>query len=74
LKGEQTVAGVVHGKGESSAELCDQAYTPRTRDPSQRQLPTDHDHAVSTREYQSDQPSHLAASAAACSCFRLEKE
>jgi hypothetical protein len=30
-----------------------------TRVPSQRQLPTDHDCAVSTRGYQSDQPSHL---------------
>ena len=30
-----------------------------TRDPSPRQLPTDHDYAVSTREYQSDQPSRL---------------
>ena len=30
----------------------------RTRDFSPRQLPTDHDYAVSTREYQSDQPSH----------------
>ena len=29
----------------------------QTRDPSPRQLPTDHDYAVSTREYQSDQPS-----------------
>ena len=31
----------------------------QTRAPSPRQLPTDHDYAVSTREYQSDQPSHL---------------
>ena len=29
----------------------------QTRDVSPRQLPTDHDYAVSTREYQSDQPS-----------------
>jgi hypothetical protein len=29
----------------------------RTRVVSPRQLPTDHDYAVSTREYQSDQPS-----------------
>jgi hypothetical protein len=40
---------------------------------SQRQLPTDHDHAVSTREYQSDQPSQLATSAAAGLRFRLAK-
>jgi hypothetical protein len=33
-----------------------QAFRP-TRVPSPRQLPTDHDYAVSTREYQSDQPS-----------------
>jgi hypothetical protein len=33
-----------------------QAFSP-TRAPSPRQLPTDHDYAVSTREYQSDQPS-----------------
>src|SRR5690349_5009953 len=31
----------------------------RTRVPSPRQLPTDHDCAVPTRGYQSDQPSHL---------------
>ena len=29
----------------------------QTRDVSPRQLPTDHHYAVSTREYQSDQPS-----------------
>jgi len=29
----------------------------RTRADSPRQLPTDHDYAVSTREYQGDQPS-----------------
>ena len=29
----------------------------RTRDVSPRQLPTDHDYAVPTREYQGDQPS-----------------
>ena len=73
MKRKPTVAGAAHGKGESSTELCDQAHTPRTRDASQRQLPTDHDHAVPTREYQSDQPSHLAASAAACLRFRLDK-
>src|ERR1035438_7359907 len=42
-------------EGESSAALCDRLS--RTRDSSQRQLPTDHDHAVSTREYQTDQSS-----------------
>jgi hypothetical protein len=43
-------------EGESSQALCDRLN--RTRDSSQRQLPTDHDHAVSTREYQTD-PSSL---------------
>src|SRR5581483_1287977 len=42
-------------EGESSRPLCDRLS--RTRDTSQRQLPTDHDHAASTREYQTDQSS-----------------
>src|SRR5258707_7212568 len=42
-------------EGESSFALCDRPS--RTRDNSQRQLPTDHDYAVSTREYQTDQSS-----------------
>ena len=42
-------------EGETSQALCDRLS--RTRDSSQRQLPTDHDHAVSTREYQTDQSS-----------------
>jgi hypothetical protein len=42
-------------EGESSLGLCDRLD--RTRDNSQRQLPTDHDYAVSTREYQTDQSS-----------------
>src|SRR6202046_5979654 len=50
-------------EGESSFALCDRLS--RTRDNSQRQLPTDHDYAVSTREYQLDQSSPLPASAAA---------
>jgi hypothetical protein len=40
-------------EGESSFALCDRLA--RTRDNSQRQLPTDHDYA--TREYQTDQSS-----------------
>jgi hypothetical protein len=40
---------------ESSFALCDRLS--RTRDNSQRQLPTDQDYAVSTREYQTDQSS-----------------
>jgi hypothetical protein len=46
-------------EGESSQVLCDRLS--RTRDLSQRQLPTDQDYAVSTREYQTDQSSLLPA-------------
>jgi hypothetical protein len=42
-------------EGESSFALCDRLG--RTRDNSRRQLPTDHDYAVPTREYQTDQSS-----------------
>src|SRR5258707_6043023 len=57
------VANLEHGasssrgkhEGESSFALCDRLS--RTRDNSQRQLPTDHDYAVPTREYQTDQSS-----------------
>jgi hypothetical protein len=50
-------------EGESSFALCDRLG--RTRDNSQRQLPTDHDYAVPTREYQTDQSSIKPAPAAA---------
>jgi len=50
-------------EGESSFALCDRLD--RTRDNSQRQLPTDHDYAVPTREYQTDQSSLKSAHAAA---------
>jgi hypothetical protein len=50
-------------EGEPSAEVCDRLS--RTRAVSQRQLPTDRDYAVPTREYQLDQSSPLPASAAA---------
>jgi hypothetical protein len=50
-------------EGESSVILCDRLS--RTRDISQRQLPTDHDYAVSTREYQTDQSSLKPAPTAA---------
>ena len=56
-------------EGESSFALCDRLG--RTRDNSQRQLPTDHDYAVPTREYQTDQSSLKPAPAAARSV--LEK-
>src|SRR3954469_25752433 len=57
-------------EGEPSASLCDRLS--RTRDTSQRQLPTDQDYAVSTREYQTDQSSLKHASTAACPV--LEKQ
>src|SRR5437016_1846501 len=50
-------------EGESSTALCDRLS--RTRDFSQRQLPTDQDYAVPTREYQTDQSSLKPAPAAA---------
>src|ERR1035441_9336319 len=50
-------------EGESSTALCDRHN--RTRDFSQRQLPTDQDYAVSTREYQTDQSSLKPAPTAA---------
>src|ERR1022692_1318735 len=50
-------------EGESSYGLCDRLS--RTRDNSQRQLPTDQDYAVSTREYQTDQSSLKPAPTAA---------
>src|SRR6202007_1340345 len=57
-------------EGESSLALCDRLD--RTRDNSQRQLPTDHDYAVPTREYQTDQSSLKTAPTAARSV--LEKK
>src|SRR5258707_15865124 len=65
-------AGSSQGKheGEPSLGLCDRLD--RTRDTSQRQLPTDHDYAVSTREYQTDQSSLKPAPTAARSV--LEKQ
>ena len=57
-------------EGEPSESLCDRLS--RTRDTSQRQLPTDQDYAVSTREYQTDQSSLKHASTAACPA--LEKQ
>jgi hypothetical protein len=58
--------------GESSAILCDRLS--RTRDTSQRQLPTDHDYAVSTREYQTDQSSLKPAPTAAGSVLDKRKK
>jgi len=59
-------------EGESSAHLCDRLC--RTRDSSQRQLPTDQDYAVSTREYQTDQSSPKPAPAVACPVFDKRKK
>ena len=58
-------------EGESSADICDRLS--RTRVSSQRQLPTDHDYAVPTREYQLDQSSPLPATAAADSVLEKTK-
>jgi hypothetical protein len=59
-------------EGESSQDVCDRLDL--TRDDSQRQLPTDHDYAVSTREYQLDQSSPLPASAAADPVFERQRQ
>ena len=66
-------AGSSQGKheGEPSLGLCDRLD--RTRDNSQRQLPTDHDYAVPTREYQTDQSSLTTAPTAARSVFGKRK-
>ena len=58
-------------EGEPSLGLCDRLN--RTRDNSQRQLPTDHDYAVPTREYQTDQSSLKTAPTAARSVFGKRK-
>ena len=58
-------------EGEPSESLCDRLS--RTRDTSQRQLPTDQDYAVSTREYQTDQSSLKHASTAACPVLEKSK-
>jgi hypothetical protein len=58
-------------EGESSLGLCDRLD--RTRDNSQKQLPTDHDYAVSTREYQTDQSSLKSAQAAARSVLGIRQ-
>src|SRR5271154_1569419 len=58
-------------EGEPSFALCDRLD--RTRDNSQRQLPTDHDYAAPTREYQTDQSSLKTAPTAARSVFGKRK-
>ena len=66
-------AGSSQGKheGEPSLGLCDRLD--QTRDNSQRQLPTDHDYVVPTREYQTDQSSLKTAPTAARSVFGKRK-
>jgi hypothetical protein len=59
-------------EGEPSLGLCDRLD--RIRDNSQRQLPTDHDYAVPTREYQTDQSSLKTAPAAARSVFGKQQK
>jgi len=59
-------------EGESSNALCDRLNM--TRDTSQRQLPTDQDYAVSTREYQTDQSSLKTAQAAAGPALEQRKK
>src|ERR1035441_9537426 len=59
-------------EGESSFGLCDRLS--RTRDNSQRQLPTDQDYAVSTREYQTDQSSLKSAPSAARSVLEKRRK
>src|ERR1700678_2952708 len=59
-------------EGESSFGLCDRLS--RTRDNSQRQLPTDQDYAISTREYQTDQSSLKTAPTAARSVLEKRRK
>jgi len=66
-------AGSSQGKheGEPSLGLCDSLNL--TRDNSQRQVPTDHDSAVPTRECRTDQSSLKTAPTAARSVFGKTK-
>jgi hypothetical protein len=63
-------ASIIRSKheGESSYALCDRLS--RTRATSPRQLPTDHDYAVSTCEYQTDQSSLKPAPNCCWPCSR----
>jgi hypothetical protein len=66
-------AGSSKGKHEGEPSLGLRDRLDRTRDNSQRQLPTDHDYAVPTREYQTDQSSLTTAPTAARSVFGKRK-
>jgi len=56
MQGRAGSGRAAHGKEDPHRFLCGKPCG-RTRVPSVRQLPTDHDYAASTREYQTDQPS-----------------
>ena len=56
MEGRAGSGRAAHGKEDPHKFLCGKPCG-RTRVPSVRQLPTDHDYAASTREYQTDQPS-----------------
>jgi hypothetical protein len=56
MEGSSGSGREAQGKEDPHALLCDRLFS-RSRGSSVRQLPTDHDYAVSTREYQADQPS-----------------
>jgi hypothetical protein len=56
MEGRASSGRAAHGKQGPHKFLCGRPCS-RTRVPSVRQLPTDHDYAASTREYQADQPS-----------------
>jgi hypothetical protein len=68
LLGDRASSSLSKHEGEPSFALCDRLD--RTRANSQRQLPTDHDYAVPTREYQADQSSLKSAQTAARSVLR----
>ncbi len=56
MEGRASSGRAAHGKEDPHTLPCDRPCG-RTRVPSVRQLPTDHDYTASTREYQADQPS-----------------
>jgi hypothetical protein len=56
MEGKAGSGRAAHGKEDPHSYLCDRPCG-WTRVLSMRQLPTDHDYAALTREYQDDQPS-----------------
>ena len=69
---DRASSGLSRHEGESSFALCDRLS--QTRANSQRQLPTDHDYAAPTREYQTDQSSLITAQAAARSVLEKQRQ